>query len=78
MTEGLSSDSELATKNCKIRDVNQPFRCNSCFKYKCEMEELTEELITMKKIIHMLQEDLNTYKGLTSPRMSDDRSNSHE
>jgi len=77
MTEGLSSDSELATKNCKIRDVNQPFRCNSCFKYKCEMEELTEELITMKKIIQLLEEELNTYKGLTSARTSNDRSTSH-
>jgi len=78
MAEELSSDYELATHNCKTSDVNQQFRCNSCFKCKCELEELTEELITMKKIIHMLQEDLNTYKGLTSPRMSDDRSNSHE
>ena len=76
MAEGLSSDYELPTNNCKISDVNQPFRCNSCFKYKCELE-LTEELITMKKIIQLLQEGLNTYKGVTSARTSDDRSNSH-
>ena len=48
-----------------------------CFKYKCELEELTEELITTKKIIQLLQEDLNTYKDLKSARTSDDRSNSH-
>jgi len=77
MAEGLSSNYELATNNCKISDVNQLFRYNSCFKYKSEFEELTEELITTKKIIQLLQEDLNPYKGLTSARTSNDRSNSH-
>jgi len=75
MAEGLSDDSELATHNYKISDVNQPFRCNSYFKYKCELEELTEELITMKKIIQLLQEDLNTYKGLMSARTSKSKLN---
>jgi len=45
MAEELSSDYELTTNNCKIIDVNQPFRCSSCFKCKRELE-LTEELIT--------------------------------
>ena len=44
MAKGLCSDYELTTNNCKISDVNQPFRGNSCFKCKCELE-LTEELI---------------------------------
>ena len=76
MAEELSCDCELATHNCKVGDKNQPFKCNSCFKYKCELEELTQRLIT-KKIIHLLQEDLNTSKDLTSARTTDDRSNSH-
>jgi len=75
MAEGLSSDYELANHNCKISDANQLFRCNSCFKYKCELEELTEELLTTKKIIQLLQQDLNTYKGLTSAGMF---GNSHQ
>ena len=70
MAEGLSGHNELATHNYKISDVNQAFRCSSCFKYKCELEELTEELITMKKIIQLLQEDLNTCKCLKSARTS--------
>jgi len=41
------------------------------------LEELTEELITTKKIIQLLQEDLNTYKGLKSASTSNDRSNSY-
>jgi hypothetical protein len=41
------------------------------------LEELTEELITTKKIIQLLQEDLNPYKGLMSGRTSKERSNSY-
>jgi len=39
-----------------------------CFKYKRELEELTEELLTTTttKIIQLVQQDLNTYKGFTS------------
>jgi hypothetical protein len=77
MAEGLPRDCELATHNCKVSDVNQLIRCNSCFKYKCELEELTQEPITTKKIIQLLQEDLNTYKDLTSSRTPNNRSNSH-
>jgi len=78
MAEGLFHDCDLATHNCKVSDVKQPPRCNSCFKNKCELEELTQELLTTKKIIQLLQEDLNTYKDPTSVRTSDDRSNSCE
>ena len=77
MVEDLSRDYELATHNCKTGAVNQPLKCNSCFKYKCELEELTEELLTMKKIIQLLQEDLITYKDHTSARTSGNRSNAH-
>jgi len=73
----MSCDCKLATHNSKVSDVDQLFRCNSCFKYNCELEELTQELITTKKIIQLLQEDLNTYKNLMSARMSNDRSNPH-
>jgi len=34
----LPVNCELATHNCKISDVNQPFRYNSCFRYKCELK----------------------------------------
>jgi hypothetical protein len=75
MVEGLFHDCELATYNCKVSDVKRPLRCNSLFKYKCELKELTQELLTTKKIIQLLQEDLNTYKDPTSVRTSDNRSN---
>jgi hypothetical protein len=77
VAEGLIRDCELSTHNCKVSDVKQPPSCSSCFKYKCELEELTQELLTTKKIMQLLQEDVNTYKDPTSVRMSDDRSNSH-
>ena len=38
---------------------------------------MAEELITARKIIQLLQEDLNTYKDLTPPSTSYVRSNSH-
>ena len=77
MAEGLSRDCELAAHNCKISDVNQLFRCNSCWKYKCELEEMAGELITARKIIQLLQEDLNTSKDLMPSITSDERNNSH-
>jgi hypothetical protein len=77
MAAVLSHVSELVPLNCTESDVNQQSSCNYCFKYKCELEELTQELLSAKKIIQLLQEDLNTYKDPTVARMSDDRSNSH-
>ena len=38
---------------------------------------MTQELITKKKTIQLLLEDLNTYKDLTSARTSEDGSDSH-
>jgi hypothetical protein len=77
MAAGLSHEGELVPHNYKESDVNQQFSCNYCFKYKCELKELTQEPLSAKKIIQLLQEDLNTYKDPTVTRTSDDRSNSH-
>ena len=69
MVGGLSCDCVLAVYNRKVNDVNQQFRCNSCLKYKCELEEMAEEPSSTRKIIQLLHDDLNTFKGLmlTSP-----------
>jgi hypothetical protein len=77
MAEGLSRGHELAAHNYKFSDVNQPHRCNTCLKYKSELEEMAVELTTARKIIQLLQEDLNTYKDPTLPSTSYKRSNSH-
>ena len=66
----------LAAYKCKVNDVNQQSRCNSCLKYKCELEEMAEELISVRKIIQLLQDDLNTLKDLMLTSKSDERSNS--
>ena len=38
---------------------------------------MTEELISARKTIQLLQEDLTTYMDLTTSNTSDERSNSH-
>ena len=77
MADGLIRVCESADLNYKVINVNQPPRCSSCLKYKSELEEIAEELITAKKIIQLLQDDLNTYKILTPPDIPDARSTSH-
>jgi hypothetical protein len=77
MADGLSRVCDFAAHNYKVSDVNQTFSCSSCFKYKSDLEEMVEELITARKIIQLLQKDLNNYKDLTLPSTSDERSNSH-
>ena len=77
MATVLSRVGELVSLNYTESDVNQQSSCNYCFKYKCELEELTQELLSAKKIIQLLEEDRNTYKDPTAVRTSDDRSNSH-
>jgi hypothetical protein len=77
IADGLSRVCELAAHNYKVSDVNEPFSCSSCFKYKIDLEEMAEELITARKIIQLLQEDLNNYKDVTPPSTSDERSKSH-
>jgi len=77
MAEVSASVCDLATLNYKVRSVNQPTECSSCLKYKREWEEKADELITAKKIIQLPQEDLNTYKDLTTPHVPDVRRTSH-
>ena len=76
MAEGLWCDCVLAAYKRKVNDVNQQFRHNSCLKYKCELEEMAEELTSASKIIQLLQDDLNTFKDLMLTSKSDERSNS--
>ena len=68
---------ESVTFQYKISNVNQPPKCSSCLKYKSEWEEVVEELETAKKIIQLLQEDLNTYKDLMPPNILDVSSSIH-
>jgi hypothetical protein len=53
---------ELALNNCNVSGVNQLIMCNSCLKYKDELEIVVQELKTAKKIIQLLQDDLNASK----------------
>jgi hypothetical protein len=75
MTESLSRGHDLAAHNYEVCDVNHPLRYNTCWKYKSKLEEMAVELITTKKIIELLQEELNTYKDLTPPSTSQKVSN---
>ena len=77
MAATLSRVDELVSVNCTESDVNQQSSCNYCLKYKYELEELTQELLSAKKIIQLLQEDRNAYKDPTVSGTSEDRSNSH-
>jgi hypothetical protein len=60
MAAALSRVDELVSQNCTVSDVKQQSNCNDCVKYECELEELTQELSSAKKIIQLLQEELNT------------------
>ena len=44
---------------------NQMSLCKSCTQYKCILEELTQELQSAKKIIQLLQHDINICKDQT-------------
>jgi hypothetical protein len=46
--------------------LNQSSSCKSCIEYKCILEELTLELQSAKKIIQLLQEDVNTSRNHNS------------
>ena len=71
MADGLLSVCGSADFNYNLTSVNQPPQCSSCIKYKSEWEEIVEELETAKKIIQLLQEDLNTFKDLTPSNILD-------
>jgi hypothetical protein len=45
--------------------LNQTSWCKSCIEYQCTLEELTQELQLAKKIIQLLQEDINKSKDHT-------------
>jgi len=77
MAEGPSGSHELSAHNYEVCDVNQPLRCNTCWKYKSELDEKVVELTTAWKIIQLLQEDLNMVKNLTPPSTSYKRGNLH-
>jgi hypothetical protein len=77
MAAALFRVDELLSQNCTVSDVKQQSNCNDCVKYKCELEELTQELSAAKKIIQLLQEDLNTRIDPTVARMSNNGRNSH-
>ena len=77
MAEGLLCECVLAAYKHNVNYVNQQFRCNSSLKYKCELEEMAEELTSARKIIKLLQYDLNTFKDLMLTSKSNERSNSH-
>jgi hypothetical protein len=68
MTASFSPGHELAAHNYEVCDLNHPLRYNTCWKYKSKLEEMAVELITAKKIIQLLQEDLNTYMERPRPK----------
>jgi hypothetical protein len=65
MAEGVFCECESSTHNWEVSEVKQSHKCNTCIKYKGELEEITNELLTSKKIIQLLLEDLNTFKDPT-------------
>jgi hypothetical protein len=50
--------------------LNQTFSCKSCKEYKGILEELIQELQSAKKIIQLLQEDINMSKDYSSSATS--------
>jgi hypothetical protein len=73
MADGVFRECESSTHNWEVSEVKQSLKCNTCSKYKGELEEMTKELSTSKKIIQLLLEDLNTFKDPTP----DARNNPH-
>ena len=63
----------MTTLNWEVSEVKQSHKCNTCFKFKGGLEEMTKELLTSKKIIQLLLEDRNTFKDPTL----DARNNPH-
>ena len=58
-------------EQCPYVDENsvpiQQFECKSCMEYEIKLEALTQEILSSKKIIQLLQEDLKACKDQTSP-----------
>jgi hypothetical protein len=62
MAEVLLLACEPAAQICKLSVINQTSQCNACKVYKDQIKLLTQELLSSKKIIQLLQEDLRTFK----------------
>ena len=62
MAEGLLSSREQPAQVEVNSVLNQTSLCKSCIEYQCTLEELTQELQSAKKIIQLLQEDINMSK----------------
>jgi len=59
MADGLLCCGERLTQKEEDNALNQVSSCKSCMEYKCILKELTQELQSAKKIIQLLQEDVN-------------------
>jgi hypothetical protein len=53
MAAAMSRVGELGFLNSTESDINQQSDCIHCLKYKSELEELTQELLSAKKIIQL-------------------------
>ena len=62
MAEGLLCSREQPAQVEVNSVLNQMSLCKSCIEYQCTLEELTQELQSAKKIIQLLQEDINMSK----------------
>jgi len=59
MADGWLRCGEQLTQMEENSVLNQTSSCKSCTEYKRILEELTRELHSAKKIIQLLQEDVN-------------------
>ena len=60
MADLLSRVEECVSFNCTESDKIHQFSCPDCLKYKYELEKVNQELLSARKIIQLLQEDMNT------------------
>ena len=70
MAELLSRVEECVSFNCTESDKIHQFSCTNCLKYKYELEKVTQELLSARKIIQLLQEDTNTNADSTAVKPS--------
>jgi hypothetical protein len=78
MAEVLLPVCEPATQICKLSVINQTSQCNACKVYEDQIKLLTQELLSSKKIIQLLHEDLRTFKEpphVTNAEHQDKRNN---
>jgi hypothetical protein len=70
MAELSSCVDECVSFNSTESDKTHQFSCTNCLKYKCELEKVTQELLTARKIIQLLQEDTITDADTTAIKPS--------